>query len=150
MFRKNNIKITANKVLKMNLILESFYHLCSINKCVNRTKNKRNTNNQIQLFFQFSFVRNLFKVSRMSESKMGRMANRNKQSIVNRSVNRSSWAIFELFVTSLRKDGGWKIESQEIKLFLQKSWSGQTIYSVSVAICKTVQEIEKALRNLGG
>ena len=133
MFRKNNVKITANKVLKMNLILESFYHLCSINKCVNRTKNKRNTNNQIQLFFQFSFVTNLLKVSWMSESKMGQ-----EESFLN-----------YVFVTSLRKDGGWKIESQEIKLFLQKSWSGQTIYSVSVAICKTVQEIEKALRNLG-
>ncbi len=38
MFRKNNIKITANKVSKMNLYLEPFYHLCAINKCVDRTK----------------------------------------------------------------------------------------------------------------
>ncbi len=36
----------------------------------------------------------------MSESKMGQAV------------------IFELFVTSLRLDGGWKIESQEIKTIL--------------------------------
>jgi hypothetical protein len=51
--------------------------------------------------------------------------------------------------------GDWKIESQKIEsrdqnYFYKKVQVIKIIYSVYVAICKIVQEIEKVLGTLGG